>query len=74
VGQTGHQHPLEVRHDGVERLRFLWCPGRQRRGDLARLDAGEHRIPFRMLEVLGDPVDQFVAVPAKCRRVHRQTP
>ena len=70
VGEAGHEHALEVGHDGAEGFRIL----RRRRGecgrDVARLDAREHRIFLRVLEIFGDPVHELVAVPPERRRVH----
>src|SRR5216684_553027 len=70
VREAGNEDPLEIRHDGAESFRILRRLGRQLPGDLAWRYARENRVLFRMLEVLSNPVNQFVAVLAECRRVH----
>ena len=70
VRQAGHEHALEVGHDGVERFAVFRRAGGQRRGDVAGLDAGEDRISLDVFEVVGDPVDELVAVAPEIRRVH----
>ena len=48
VREARHEHALEVGHDGAEGFRILGRFRRQGGGDLARLDACEHRIAIGM--------------------------
>src|SRR5439155_22355406 len=68
--EARHEDALEVRHDGAEGLRILRRLGRQLRGNFPGSDPGKDRIVFWMLEVLGYPVNQLVAVLAERRAVH----
>ena len=72
VSEARDEHALEVRHDRLERLAVFGGGRGKRRGDLARLDAREHRIPLSVLEVVGDPVDERVAVTSEVRRLHHR--
>ena len=70
VGEAGYEHALEIGHDDAEGFGIL----RRLRGkgvaNCTGCDAGEHRIPVRVLEVVGNPLDELVTVPSECRRVH----
>ena len=72
VGETRDDHAFEVRHDAVERLRIVGRGRRQRGGHIAGRDLRQDRIFFRVLEVLGNPVDELVAVLPERGRVHVQ--
>src|SRR5580765_5610914 len=70
VGEAGDEDAFEVGEDGAEGFgilrRLLW----KRCGDVARLYAGEYRISIRVFEVIGDPVDQLVTMPAEVIGLH----
>ena len=70
VRQPGHEHALEIGHDRVEWLPLFGCVRGKRRHDLSGPDPRQHRIFVGVLEILGDPVDEVVAVAPKGRRVH----
>ena len=62
VREARHEQTLEVGHDGLEGFRVFRRRGRQRRFDRPRLEARKHGVFFGMIEVLGDPLNQPVAV------------
>jgi hypothetical protein len=74
VRQRRHEHPFEVREDGVEVLTPLGCVGGQRRADVPGRDAGQDGVAFGVFEVLGDPVDEGVAVSPEVVAGHTNAP
>ena len=68
--QGGHDQAINVRED----LLHWFARLRRRVGKLcfkiARLDLRKHRQLFDAVEIVGNPVDQFVTVPAKFFRAH----
>ena len=70
VGERGHEDPLEVGEDGLERLAVFRGLARQRATDVAGRDARQHRVALGAREVFGDPVDQRVAVPPEFGWIH----
>ena len=70
VRQAGNENSFEVGQDRVEMFGVFGRLGWKRRRDVTRLDARENRVPFRMLEIRRDPLDELVAVSSKRLRVH----
>ena len=68
--QPGDENPFDVGHDGVEWFRVFRGVGGKRGSDLARFDPGENGITIRMLEVIGNPVDELMPVAPECLPVH----
>src|SRR5512142_1261408 len=62
MGDAGYDRRLEIAEDLGERLRRSWRPRRQRMDDLARTRARQHGKPFRVLEVVGDPLEDRAAL------------
>lgn len=65
MGDAGKDDALQVRKHGVEGLTLKWRLVRQGGADLPRLDLGQDRQGLDPLAVIGDPVDQGMARPAK---------
>ena len=65
VGQSRHQHLVEVAQDGRERLRFCRCTVGQRRPDRPRLDLRQHGQVAHALEVRRRPLERGGAVVAE---------
>ena len=70
VRQAGHEHALEVGHDRVERFALFRRAGGQRGRDVTGLRAGQDGIALDVLEVVGDPLDELVAVAPEICGVH----
>ena len=68
--EAGNQHPLEVRHDRIERFGIFRRGVGERGGDLARLHTREHRVSLRMIEIIGDPVHEHVPVSTEGVGIH----
>ena len=71
VRQAGHEHALEVGHDRrrtVRRLPARWRAARPRCRRASTRD--ENGIALDVLEVVGDPVDELVAVAPEICGVH----
>ena len=65
------EDPFEVGHDGVERFGIFRGMVGQGTRDVARCDARKHRIRFKTLEVVGNPVHERMPVPAKLVLFHQ---
>jgi hypothetical protein len=72
VRQAWHEHALEVGHDRVEGFRVFRRARRERGGDVSRRGSRQDRVAFNVIEVVGNPLDQLVAVPPELRRVHHR--
>ena len=70
VGEGGNEHALEVGEDGLERLAVLRRVTGQCGHDVARRHAWEHRVALGVGKVVGDPLDQRVAVPTELGWIH----
>ncbi len=66
----GRDEPLEVREQRVERLARDGRIRRQCACDIARADRRKHRVPLRVVQVAGDPVDDRAARTAEVLAAH----
>jgi hypothetical protein len=61
VRHRGHDEVVEILEDGVVRLAFIRRRARQGIGQIARLHLRNYGIIASVLEIMRDPVDDFVA-------------
>jgi hypothetical protein len=60
--QTGNNHLIEVGEQAIERLRVLRSRIREHRRDLTGLCRREHRKLVYMLQIVGNPFNDSMAV------------
>ena len=70
VRQARDEHALEVGHDRVERFALFRRAGGQRGRDVTGPRAGQDGVAFDVLEVIGDPLDELVAVAPEIYCLH----
>ena len=63
--ERGHNEAVDVGEDLFHRLTFVRRSRRKLCFQIARFDGREHRQVVDAIEVIGDPVNQFMTEPAK---------
>src|SRR2546426_5544423 len=70
MSNTRHDYAIEIGKHRFHGLAALWRRGGQRFFNLSRLIPRQNREALGMSEVIGYPIDNFVAVFAKIIRTH----